>query len=69
MPASGVETPLSLAEAAAEREAELRGLPAMVAVYQPPRALDPSGTVEAALAARYELVATVEGVPVYALRR
>jgi LuxR family maltose regulon positive regulatory protein len=29
-----VETPRSLAEAAAEREAELRGLPAMVAVYR-----------------------------------
>jgi hypothetical protein len=41
--------------------------PAMVAVYQPPRALDPGGTVERALAERYRLVATVDGVPLYAL--
>jgi hypothetical protein len=41
--------------------------PAMVAVYQPPEALDPTGTVARALAERYELVATVDGIPVYGL--
>jgi 4-amino-4-deoxy-L-arabinose transferase-like glycosyltransferase len=43
--------------------------PAMVAVYQPPRALDQSGTVERALEERYDLVAELDGTPVYRLRR
>ena len=41
----------------------------MVAVYQPPRALDQSGTVERALQERYDLVAEIDGTPVYRLRR
>ena len=43
--------------------------PAMVAVYQSPRALDESGTVERALQERYDLVAEIDGTPVYRLRR
>jgi 4-amino-4-deoxy-L-arabinose transferase-like glycosyltransferase len=42
--------------------------PALVIEVNSPLAMDPSGRVAAILATRYRLVATVEGVPIYAPR-
>lgn len=42
--------------------------PRFVAVYHDPGALDETGTVQRVLDERYDLVATIDGVPIYRLR-
>ncbi|MGH8823254.1 MAG: hypothetical protein ACRDVN_02105 [Jiangellaceae bacterium] len=42
--------------------------PAAIAVAQPPELLDPDGGLSRLLEQRYQRVATVDGIPVYALR-